>query len=132
VFAVAYLLWSRRKSKSSKREIALIGERGSGKTQLFIGLCGGKPFETVPSIANNNCEKDFGGNKYSVCDFMGDNLSKEEVLSELARFHILIHIIDGTDSKKLGDAALFIYRVLISKQYQKDPNNYLIFLNKED
>jgi signal recognition particle receptor subunit beta len=63
---------------------------------------------------------------------MGDNLSKEEVLSELARFHILINVIDGTDSKKLGDAALFIYRVLISKQYQKDPCNYVIFLNKED
>jgi len=41
-------------------------------------------------------------------------------------------VIDGTDSKKLADAALFIYRVLINKQFQKDPCHYVIFLNKED
>jgi len=40
--------------------------------------------------------------------------------------------VDGTDSRKLGDAALFIYRMLINKQFQKDPCNYIVFLNKED
>ena len=50
----------------------------------------------------------------------------------MARFHTLVHVVDGTDSKKLGDAALFIYRVLVNKEYQKDPCNYLIFLNKTD
>ena len=63
---------------------------------------------------------------------MGDNLSKEEVTSEIVRFHTLVHVVDGTDSKKLGDAALFIYRILVSKQFQKDPCNYLLFLNKND
>lgn len=50
----------------------------------------------------------------------------------MARFNTLIHVIDGSDSKKLGDAALFIYRVLVNKQFQKDPCNYVIFLNKND
>ena len=63
---------------------------------------------------------------------MGDNLSKEEVVSEIARFHTLIQVVDGADSKKLGDAALFIYRVLINKAFQKDPCNYIVFLNKSD
>ena len=44
----------------------------------------------------------------------------------------MVHVVDGTDSKKLGDAALFIYRVLVSKQFQKEPCNYLVFLNKND
>jgi GTPase SAR1 family protein len=65
-----------RKSKNNKKEIGLIGERGSGKTQLFIGLSGGKPFETVPSLVNNTCEIEIGRNKYKLCDFIGDNLSK--------------------------------------------------------
>ena len=59
-------------------------------------------------------------------------MSKEEIINEIARFNTLIHVIDGTDSKKLADAALFIYRVLVSKMYQKDSCNYLIFLNKNE
>jgi signal recognition particle receptor subunit beta len=59
-------------------------------------------------------------------------VSKEEVLSELPRFYVLIHVIDGTDSKKLADAALFIYRVLINKQFQREACHYIILLNKED
>ena len=42
--AIIVFLLMKRKSKVNKTEIGLIGERGSGKTQLFIGLCGGKPF----------------------------------------------------------------------------------------
>lgn len=42
--AIIVFLIMRKKSKVNKTEIGLIGERGSGKTQLFIGLCGGKPF----------------------------------------------------------------------------------------
>lgn len=41
-------------------------------------------------------------------------------------------MVDGADSKKLGDAALFIYRVLVNKHFQKDPCNYVVFLNKND
>lgn len=42
--AIIIFLLMKKKSKVKKTEIGLIGERGSGKTQLFIGLCGGKPF----------------------------------------------------------------------------------------
>lgn len=122
----------KRKPKSNKKEIGIVGERAAGKTQLFIGLAGGKVFESVPSIANNICQFEVGKKQYKLCDFMGDNLSKEEVIGEIARFNTLIHVIDGADSKKLGDAALFIYRVLVNKQFQKDPCNYIIFLNKND
>lgn len=41
-------------------------------------------------------------------------------------------MIDGADSKKLGDAASFIYRVLVNKQFQKDSCNYILFFNKSD
>ena len=132
VLLVTLFLIFKRKPKSNKKEIAIVGERGAGKTQLFIGLAGGKPFESVPSIANNICKLDVGRKQFQLCDFMGDNLSKEEVIGELARFNALVHVIDGADSKKLGDAALFIYRVLVNKQFQKDPCNYVIFLNKSD
>lgn len=50
----------KRKPKSNKKEIGLVGERGAGKTQLFIGLSGGKAFESVPSIANNTCQYAIG------------------------------------------------------------------------
>lgn len=48
------------------------------------------------------------------------------------RFHTIVHVIDGTDSKKLSDAALFIYKVIINKLFQKDPSNYIVFFNKND
>jgi hypothetical protein len=44
----------------------------------------------------------------------------------------LIQTLDGTDSTKLGDAALFMYRLLVSKAYQKQECNYILFLNKAD
>ena len=59
-------------------------------------------------------------------------MSKEEVINELPRFHTIVHVVDGADSKKLSDAALFIYRILINKQFQKGPCNYVVFLNKND
>jgi hypothetical protein len=86
----------------------------------------------VPSITNNTSTLEVGRKTYKICDFIGDNLSKEEVISELPRFHTIVHVVDGADSKKLSDAGLFVYRVLISKIYQKDPCNYILFLNKED
>jgi hypothetical protein len=76
VIVIAFVLFIKRKSKPTKREIALIGERGSGKTQLFIGLCSGKSFETVPSITNNTSTLELGNKTYKICDFIGDNLSK--------------------------------------------------------
>lgn len=110
----------------------MVGERGAGKTQLFIGLCGGKPFETVPSISNNTSTLQLGRRSYLICDYIGDNLSKEEVLSELPRFHTLVLTVDGCDSKKLSDAAIFIYRLLVSKKYQQDPCELVLFFNKAD
>lgn len=86
----------------------------------------------MPSITNNTTSIELSGKAYKICDFIGDNLSKEELLSELPRFHTVIHVVDGTDSKKLSDAALFIYRMLINKVFQKDPCNYVLFLNKDD
>lgn len=46
--------------------------------------------------------------------------------------HTIIHVIDGTSQKSFGDAAMFIYRVLVNKNYQKDNCNFVIFLNKQD
>jgi len=50
---VAYILLGKKKS-GNQNIIALIGERYSGKTQLFMRLNSGKLFETVPSIKNNH------------------------------------------------------------------------------
>lgn len=61
VIILLFLLLNRKKNTPNQREIALIGERGSGKTQLFISLCGGKAFETVPSISNNSCQLELNG-----------------------------------------------------------------------
>lgn len=46
--------------------------------------------------------------------------------------HTVIHVVDGSDSKKLADAALFLYRVLISKKHQQEACNYVVLLNKSD
>ena len=43
-----------------------------------------------------------------------------------------MQVVDGTDSKKLSDAALFLYRVLISKSYQKDPCPIILYFSKTD
>ena len=66
-----------KKKNISKKEIALVGERGSGKTQLFIGLNKGKALESAPSLVNNHSELTIGSNKYKLTDFIGDNVSKE-------------------------------------------------------
>lgn len=131
IITILFLL-KRGTSKNSKKEIAIVGERGAGKTQLFIGLNKGKSLETVPSIVNNVSTIELGRKKYTLCDFIGDNLSKDEVVGEIVRFHTLVHVVDGTDSKKLGDAALFIYRVLVNKQFQKERCNYILLFNKSD
>ena len=41
-------------------------------------------------------------------------------------------MIDGTDNKLISDAAMFMYKVLVSKEYQRNNCNYVIFLNKND
>jgi GTPase SAR1 family protein len=76
-----FLILKSKKSKSNKREIALVGERGAGKTQLFISLCGGKQLESVPSIVNNTGILEIERNKYVLTDFIGDNISKEKIVS---------------------------------------------------
>ena len=64
------------KTSNAKKEIALVGERGSGKTQLLISLCNGKAFPTVPSINNNAGELQLGSKSFRVIDFIGDNVSR--------------------------------------------------------
>lgn len=41
-------------------------------------------------------------------------------------------MVDGSDPKKLGDAGLFMYRMLVNKEYQKRECNYVLLLNKND
>ena len=41
-------------------------------------------------------------------------------------------MVDGTDEKTISDAAMFIYKMLVSKDYQKNNCHYIIFLNKND
>ncbi len=73
-----YLFLGRKKS-TGQNAIALIGERYSGKTQLFIGLNGGKQFETVPSISNNHTSFKMPSSRktYQMSDFCGDGISKD-------------------------------------------------------
>lgn len=44
VLLIVFFVMRKGSSKTSKREICLVGERCSGKTQLFISLSQGKPF----------------------------------------------------------------------------------------
>ena len=88
--------------------------------------------QTVPSIKKNEMNWKVNNHQYKLIDYNGDNLSKEETLSGMDSVHTIIHVIDGTNLKSLGDAAMFIYRVLINKSYQRNNCNYIIFLNKTD
>lgn len=54
-----------------------MGERFSGKTQLFISLNQGKKMRTVPSIHNNKTIYTMNNKKYEMIDYIGDNISKE-------------------------------------------------------
>ena len=110
----------------------MVGERSSGKTQLFITLNKGKKVKTAPSIRNNKTNYELNGKNYEMVDFIGDNISKEEILASLDSVYCIVQVIDGTDQKSLSDAAMFLYRVLVSKAYQRYNSNYLIFLNKSD
>lgn len=67
-----------------------------------------------------------------MIDYIGDNISKEQVLQSLPQVHTIVHVIDGTDEKTFSDAAMFIYKVLVSKEYQRERGNYVVFLNKKD
>ena len=108
-----------KKQSKNRRRIALIGERNSGKTQLFVKLNGGKKMQTAPSIQNNKTTFEREGKKYEMVDYIGDNISKEEILTSFEDIHCVIHVIDGSDAKTLSDAAMFLYKVLVSKNYQK-------------
>lgn len=73
-----------RKAKSANRNrIVLVGERNSGKTQLWINLNGGKKTATGPSIHNNKTTWREGNKKYEIVDYIGDNISKDEIVSTL-------------------------------------------------
>ena len=76
VVLVAFFAMRGGKGGNVKKEIALVGERGAGKTQLLITLCGGKAFPTVPSINNNAAELELGSKSFRVIDFIGDNVSR--------------------------------------------------------
>ena len=132
VVAILFLLFRKSKAANNKKEIAIVGERGSGKTQLLMTLTGGPTFQTVPSISNNSAPLEIGNTAYRIIDFIGDNVSREEVVSEMTRFKAIVVVADGADSRKLSDTALFLYRILISKNYQKDPCPLILFLSKAD
>ncbi len=138
IVAVAFILYILRNRKKSGNQniVALIGERYSGKTQLFMTVNGGKIYETVPSITNNQTSLKMPSSRksYQFIDYCGDGISKDEILNfeKYLDVHTIIQVVDGTDSTKLGDVALFMYRLLVSKSYQKRECNYIVFLNKSD
>jgi septin family protein len=74
VFVLVYFRLG--KKKGGKKVIALVGERQSGKTQMFMGLAGGKQLRTVPSIKNNSTTYQVASKPYTLIDFNGDDLSK--------------------------------------------------------
>jgi len=76
IAGVLYILFGKKKS-GNQNVIALIGERYSGKTQLFVKIADGKTFPTVPSIKNNQTTYKFGNKTYQLIDYCGDNISKD-------------------------------------------------------
>ena len=81
--ALLYLFLGKKKS-GNQNVIALIGERYSGKTHLFVRLNGGKLFDTVPSIKNNHTSFKMQSSRktYQMTDFCGDGISKDEILHQ--------------------------------------------------
>lgn len=92
----------------------------------------GKKLKSVPSIHNNVTTFTLNSRKYEMVDYIGDNISKEDVLQKIREVYTIIHVIDGTDEKSISDAAMFIYKVLVAKEYLNNNCNYIIFLNKND
>lgn len=121
-----------KSKKKPKNIIALVGERFAGKTQLFITLNEGKKMRTVPSIHNNKTWFKLGNRSYEMTDYIGDNISKEEILQRINEVKLIIHVVDGTDEKTISDASMFMYKVLVSKEYQRNNCDYIIFFNKND
>jgi len=78
---VLYVMLTKKKS-GNQNIVALIGERYAGKTQLFMRLNGGKLFETVPSIKNNQTSFKMPSSRknYQIVDYCGDGISKDEIL----------------------------------------------------
>lgn len=80
IVAIVLMIFAVKLSKSKKKKpksiIALVGERFSGKTQLFIGLNQGKKMQTVPSIHNNETTFKLNNKPYRMIDYIGDNISK--------------------------------------------------------
>lgn len=80
VLGLLYIVFGKKKS-GNQNVLALIGERYSGKTQLFVRIAGGKVFPTVPSIKNNQTTYKLGNKTYQFIDYCGDGISKDEVLN---------------------------------------------------
>lgn len=76
LFLFTYLKMA-KKNKKLRNEIALIGERYSGKTQLFISMSDGKKYETCPSIKNNSSNYAMNKKNYKLTDYHGDGISKD-------------------------------------------------------
>lgn len=87
---------------------------------------------TVPSIKKNQTSYKLHEKSYTLIDYNGDNISREEILSNIPSIYCIIHVIDGTNTYTFGDEAMFLYRVLVNKAYQRDSCHYVIFLNKKD
>lgn len=127
------MIWRMRSGKKlQKTRIDIVGERYSGKTQLFISLNEGKKYKTVPSISNNVSKIKIEGKEYRLADYCGDDFSKDEVLTNIDLVHCIIHVVDGTDSSKLVQVASLIYRTLVNINFQKYPASYILFINKSD
>ena len=118
IFLIVYMSLLKKKKKP-RNIIALVGERYSGKTQLFINLGGGKKMATVPSIRKNETSLKINEKIYELIDYNGDNLSKEEVINNIDSVHCIVHVIDGTNKKSFGDAAMFLYQVLVNKNFRR-------------
>jgi ABC-type phosphate/phosphonate transport system ATPase subunit len=90
LFGLSYVMWTiivavvmmavavklSKSKKKPKNIIAIVGERFSGKTQLFININEGKKLRTVPSIHNNKTPFKLGNKNYEMVDYIGDNISK--------------------------------------------------------
>ena len=132
LFLILIIIKVKGKKSANKTRIVVVGQRFSGKTQLFITLNQGKRYSSVPSISNNHSQFKLQNKKYDLCDYCGDDLSKDDIIQKIEEVHTIIHVVDGTDLTKLVQVAQFLYRVLVNISYQKHPANYILFFNKKD
>lgn len=67
-----------------------------------------------------------------MVDVAGSNHTKEEFINNIDRSLAIVQVVDGTNAESLLGTAELLYKILISKSYQKNQPNHIIFLNKSD